>query len=139
MTAATGISALVELTLETPDLDEAAAFYERVVGLPALSREQDRVWLAVGEGARLGLWSPGPKEFGDEGGRHVHFAFSVPRGGLVELQRRLHEAGVEVQGPVEHDGGDVSLYFSDPAGNCVEAWDFFTRGNGAEHGVNALR
>jgi hypothetical protein len=31
------------------------------------------------------------------------------------------------------------VYFSDPAGNRVEAWDFFTRGSGAEDGVDALR
>jgi catechol-2,3-dioxygenase len=133
-----GINAFVELTLETPDLQRAAAFYEQVVGLRALSRARDRVWLAVGESARLGLWSPGRKEFGDEGGRHVHFAFSVPRGGLKDLERRLRTAGVEVTGPVEHDGGDRSLYFFDPAGNRVEAWDFLTHGSGAERGVDAL-
>ena len=46
-------------------------------GLRVLAREDDRIWLAAGEHARLGLWLPGEKEFGDEGGRHVHFAFSA--------------------------------------------------------------
>jgi catechol-2,3-dioxygenase len=133
------VDGLAELTLEACDLHEAAAFYEQVVGLTPLSRDGDRVWLAVGEHARLGLWSPGRKEFGDEGGRHVHFALSVARGGLTALERRLRAAGVEVEGPVEHEGGDRSLYFSDPAGNRVEAWDFFTRGSGARRGVDALR
>lgn len=32
------------------------------------------------------------------------------------------------RGPVEHEGGDHSLYFEDPAGNLVEAWDFFEDG-----------
>jgi hypothetical protein len=39
---------------------------------------------------------------------------------------------------VEHNGGDRSLYFSDPEGNVVEAWDFFEHGDGARHGVGAL-
>jgi catechol-2,3-dioxygenase len=47
--------------------------------------------------------------------------------------------GVEHEGPVEHDGGDRSVYFEDPEGNVVEAWDFFEHGDGAEDGVEALR
>ena len=30
--------------------------------------------------------------------------------------------------PVEHDGGDRSVYLEDPEGNVVEIWDFFGRG-----------
>jgi hypothetical protein len=33
-----------------------------------------------------------------------------------------------VEGPVEHDGGDRSLYVRDSEGNVVEAWDLFERG-----------
>ena len=50
----------------------------------------------------------------------------------------LRERGVEVDGPVEHEGGDRSAYFFDPAGNRVELWDFFRDGDGAERGVMAL-
>jgi catechol-2,3-dioxygenase len=39
-----------------------------------------------------------------------------------------------VRGPVEHPGGDRSIYFEDPEGNVVEAWDFF----GRERPVEAL-
>ena len=46
---------------------------------------------------------------------------------------------MKTTGPVEHDGGDRSLYFEDPAGNLVEVWDFFTSGDGAQLGVGALR
>ena len=113
-------------------------FYCDIVGLAVLAREPDRVWLAVGDRTRLGLWSPGAKEFGDRGGRHVHFAFAVSPGGLRALSRRLREDGAEVQGPVEHPGGDRSIYFRDPAGNVVEAWDFLAHGDGARHGVRAL-
>jgi hypothetical protein len=50
---------------------------------------------------------------------------------------RLRELGVEFQGPVEHSGGDRSLYCEDPAGNVLELWDFFQRGRGVD-GVEAL-
>lgn len=133
------VSGFAELTLEAADLAEAERFYREVVGLPLLAREDDRVWLAAAEHARLGLWSPGAKEFGDEGGRHVHFAFSASPGRLDRLAERLREHGVEVRGPVEHPGGDRSIYFRDPSANVVEAWDFFRRGDGVEEGVDALR
>ncbi|QEC48711.1 VOC family protein [Baekduia soli] len=129
---------LSELTLQTRDPDGLARFYEAVLGLPVLSREDDRVWLACGEQTRLGLWSPGEKEFGDEGGRHVHYAFSVAPGALDEIAGRLRALGREPRGPVEHDGGDRSLYFEDPEGNLVEAWDIFEQGEGAREGVAAL-
>jgi catechol-2,3-dioxygenase len=119
---------LCELTLQTSDPEGLARFYRDALGLPELAREHDRIWLGCGEKARLGLWSPGPKEFGDEGGRHVHFAFSVPPGGLDAIRGRLARLGVEARGPVEHEGGDRSLYFEDPVGNVVEAWDYFERG-----------
>jgi catechol-2,3-dioxygenase len=127
MDAVTGFA---ELTLQARDPALLARFYREAFGLPELARESDRIWLAAGARARLGLWSPGEKEFGDEGGRHVHFAFTVEPGGLEALARRLHDAGVGFEGPVEHAGGDRSLYARDPEGNVVEAWDLFERAGG---------
>jgi catechol-2,3-dioxygenase len=129
---------LCELTLQTPDPAALARFYQRVLGFDELAREDDRIWLGCGPNTRLGLWSPGEKEFGDQGGRHVHYAYSVTRGALKKIARRLDDLGVAFKGPVEHDGGDRSLYFEDPEGNVVEAWDFFESGDGAQDGVAAL-
>jgi catechol-2,3-dioxygenase len=123
---------LCELTLQTPDPEALATFYTAVLGFAVLSREDDRVWLACGKRTRLGLWTPGEKEFGDRGGRHVHYAYSVRPGALDEIAGRLQRLDVEFRGPVQHDGGDRSLYFEDPEGNVVEAWDFFTRGDDVE-------
>jgi catechol-2,3-dioxygenase len=132
------LAGLAELTLETVDLGEMERFYRVVLGLRVLSRDPDRVWMAVGRRTRLGLWSPGAKEFGDRGGRHVHFAFSAEPGALDDLVERLRPRAVAVDGPVQHPGGDRSIYFRDPAGNLVEAWDFLERGEGARDGVGAL-
>jgi catechol-2,3-dioxygenase len=133
------IAGICELVLETDDVDGLRDFYEGTLGLRALLAEaEDRIWLRAGERCRLGIWSPGEKEYSDRGGRHVHFAFSVAADELDSFCARLQEQGVEVEGPVEHEGGDRSVYFFDPAGNRVEIWDFFEDGDGAEDGVMAL-
>jgi catechol-2,3-dioxygenase len=116
-----------ELTLEARDLGALCDFYAEAFGLEVLDRDDDRIWLAAGPDARLGIWSPGQKEFGDEGGRHVHFAFSAAPGELDRLADRLRAHGAEIRGPEEHDGGDRSLYVEDPEGNVVEVWDFYER------------
>lgn len=51
--------------------------------------------------------------------------------GLDELSRD-HERIWLSAGPVKHDGGDRSLYVSDPEGNIVEAWDHFERDRSVE-------
>jgi catechol-2,3-dioxygenase len=117
-----------ELTLQARDPGALERFYVEGFGMEVLAREDDRVWLAAGENARLGLWTPGAKEFGDEGGAHVHFALSAAPGRLDALVDRLRDHGADVRGPEEHDGGDRSAYVRDPEGNVVEVWDFFARG-----------
>jgi catechol-2,3-dioxygenase len=121
-----------EVTLETRQLARLERFYVDGFGLAVLAREDDRIWLAAGDHARLGLWAPGKEEFGDRGGRHVHFAFSAAPGRLDAIAARLRERGAGVRGPEEHDGGDRSLYVEDPEGNVVEVWDFFGRGRPVE-------
>ena len=132
------VAGLCELTLQVRDLEVLEAFYTDVFGLKVLKREDDRVWLAAGRSARLGLWLPGEKEVGAEGGAHVHYAFSVEPGSRDALAARLTARGGPVRGPEEHPGGDRSLYVEDPEGNVVEAWDFFHRGEGSVHGTDAL-
>ncbi|HEX5591718.1 MAG TPA: VOC family protein [Solirubrobacterales bacterium] len=132
------IAGICELVLETDDVDGLRRFYEDLGLERLLVEDGDRVWLQAGERCRLGIWSPGEKDHADRGGRHVHFAFSVGADELDASCAQLRERGVEVEGPVEHDGGDRSAYFFDPAGNRVEIWDFFHDGDGAEDGVMAL-
>ena len=131
------VSGICELVLEAADVGHLERFY-RGLGLTVLAREGDRVWLAAGTHSRLGLWSPGPKEHADRGGRHVHFALSVTRGRLEGLTAELRAQGVEVEGPIEHDGGDRSIYVFDPEGNRVELWDYFEDGEGQDEGVAGL-
>jgi catechol-2,3-dioxygenase len=128
---------ICELVLEASDVERLAGFY-RELGLPLLGREGGRVWLATGPRSRLGIWPPGIQEHDDRGGRHVHFALSVEGRMLWDLAAAMRARGVPTEGPVEHDGGDRSVYLTDPEGNRVELWDFFDEGDGAEAGVAAL-
>ena len=68
----------------------------------------------------------------------MHFALSVTRGRLEGLTTELRAQGVEVEGPIEHDGGDRSIYVFDPEGNRVELWDYFEDGEGQDEGVAGL-
>jgi glyoxylase I family protein len=132
------VDGICELTLQARDPAALERFYRDLLGCERLASEGDRIWLACGDRTRLGLWSPGRKEFGDRGGAHVHFAFACPPEGLDAVRARLEAGGVSHQGPVEHEGGDRSLYLEDPEGNVLELWDFFERGDGAREGVDAL-
>lgn len=134
---AVSVSGICELALEADDPERLAAFYAGL-GLEELLRENGRIWLAAGPHTRLGIWPRGEMEHSDRGGSHVHFALSVGADRLDALAAGLREGGVPVEGPVEHSGGDRSAYFSDPAGNRVELWDFFEDGDGAAAGVAAL-
>jgi hypothetical protein len=98
----------------------------------------DDEWPAVGDRSRLGPWAPGTQELGDRGGCHAHFAFFAAPGRLEALAARLRDQGVAVRGPVEHPASDRSIYFADPAGNLVQAWDSLERGDGARGLVAAL-
>jgi catechol-2,3-dioxygenase len=132
------VDGFCELTLQVRDRAAMERFYRDGLGLEVIDRQDDRTWLAAGDRARLGLWLPGEKEFGDEGGAHVHYAFSASPGGLHALAERLRAHGAQVRGPEEHPGGDRSLYVEDPEGNVVEVWDYFRHGKGARDGVHAL-
>lgn len=133
------VDGICEMTLQARDLERLARFYGRTFGCAEISREPDRIWLACGENTRLGIWSPGRKEFGDRGGAHVHFAFSCSPGSLEGVRRRLEDLGVAHRGPIEHEGGDRSIYVEDPEANVVEIWDFFRRPEGRRAGVDGLR
>lgn len=132
------IDGICELTLQARDLQGLARFYERALGCRRISEDPDRIWLSIGHRTRLGIWAPGRKEFGDRGGRHVHFALSAAPRQLDELARGWRDLGLDHKGPVEHRGGDRSLYLEDPEGNLLEVWDFFEHGDGAREGVGAF-
>ncbi|PSP62730.1 fosmidomycin resistance protein, partial [Halobacteriales archaeon QH_8_67_36] len=101
------------LTLEVKDADRMTAFYDAFLELDVLEAGNGETVLAAGE-TDIRLQSPGPVP---RGGLHTHYALTVPEREYDDWYDRLDERF----DLVEHTFGDArSLYFYDPAGNCVE-------------------
>lgn len=102
------------LALEVKDPDPIAAFYREHLDLEPV-RESDReVVLEVAPGAELVLRRP---DGVPRGGLHTHYALSCPADAYDAWWERLEDE-FDLQ-EVEF-GSMRSLYFYDPAGNCVE-------------------
>jgi catechol-2,3-dioxygenase len=106
--------------LEVADLDAAARFYGEVLGLPSLSRSDNRAWFLLGGRSRIGLWTPQVGIAGGQGGVHVHFAMHIGEDDYDAAVAHLRDHGLEVH---DEDFGDTrALYVTDPDGNVVELW-----------------
>jgi len=55
-----------------------------------------------------------------DGDGHLHVAFGVRRSDIDVWERRLRDAGVEIESRVEWPEGGRSLYFRDPDGHVLE-------------------
>jgi catechol-2,3-dioxygenase len=129
---------LCELTLEAHDPACLADFYRRVFGWDEVSTQPDRIGLACGDRSRLGLWTNGRRSSATRVDAMCTSPFLCIPASATCWFKPLAAVGVDYHGPVEHDGGDRSVYFEDPEGNVVEAWDFFEHSDGARDGVEAL-
>ena len=121
---------VLETALYVEDLDRAVEFYERVIGLSALSRGDRLAAMDAGEGTVLLLFLRGATASGAsfEGGRipphdgagPAHFAFAIASGELDSWRRHLAIEGVEIESEVSWGRGGKSIYFRDPDGHSVE-------------------
>lgn len=101
------------LTLEVKDVDRMAVFYEAFLELDIVSKTDELAVLDAGD-TELRLQAPGPVP---RGGLHTHYALTVPEREYDDWWDRLDERF----DLLEHTFGAArSLYFYDPAGNCVE-------------------
>ena len=107
--------------LEVADLDAAARFYGDVLGLPALTRSDDRAWFLVGERSRIGLWTQQVGIAGGRGGAHVHYAMHIGEDDYDAAVARLREHGRDVHEEDFEESGKA-MYLTDPDGNVVELW-----------------
>ena len=120
----------METALYVEDLDRAVEFYERVIGLSALSRGDRLAAMDAGEGTVLLLFLRGATASGAsfDGGRipphdgagPAHFAFAIDSGKLDSWRRHLAAEGVEIESEVSWERGGKSIYFRDPDGHSVE-------------------
>ncbi len=101
------------LALEVKYLDRAKSFYESFLKLDTREKGETEAVLDAGS-TDLILRTPSDVP---RGGLHTHYAFSIP---AAEYDRWYDQLGERFD-LVEHSfGGQQSLYFYDPDGNCVE-------------------
>ena len=127
----TVIDRVLEACLYADDLDAAERFYVQVLGLERYSSVPGRhVFFRCGAGMFL-VFNP-ERTSGEAsvvGGAIVpthgatgpgHVAFAVPDSEIPAWRTRLEQAGVPIESEVTWPRGGRSLYFRDPADNCVE-------------------
>jgi catechol-2,3-dioxygenase len=115
------VTGVNELVLEVLDLAAAERFYADVLGLPVMSRSDERVWVAAGPQTRIGLWSPQVGIAAGRGGAHVHYAMHIAEADYDGAVERLREHDYQ---PHQEDFGESgrAAYVTDPDGNVVELW-----------------
>ena len=130
------------IDLGTKDMEATRAFYEGVLGFPLVRADLVEIgargrmkhyFFDVGNGQLMGFMSGEdvdgyPKEF-DSGINQglglapgvYHFAFDAEtENDLERIKQHLLSNGVEVRGPVDHEGWSKSIYFLDPNGLQLE-------------------
>jgi len=129
-------ASVLETGLYARDLDAAERFYNDVLGLEVLFREEGRhVFFRCGTGTVL-LFKPGVTQLSDTvphgsaGAGHV--AFAVETDQLRAWRRHFSAHGIDMEHIERWGDGKRSLYVRDPAGNSVELatptlWDTASR------------
>src|SRR5262249_29528173 len=110
--------------LAVSDVGRSADFYERVLGLPLISREREKALLG-GDPARpalvlLGLAHPTPVPVHSTGLFHVAW-LHPPAAALAATIRRVAAARWPITGASDH-GVSEALYLSDPDALGIEIY-----------------
>jgi catechol 2,3-dioxygenase-like lactoylglutathione lyase family enzyme len=119
------IGPILETSLYVDDLDQAAVFYQSALGLRLLERETDRhLFFKCGEQMFL-LFNPAKTIAETDAAPHGargpgHVAFAVPMSKMSQWKSYLEANGVEIEKDVTWPNGGRSIYFRDPANNCLE-------------------
>ncbi len=111
-------------TLAVSDLSSSADFYERVLGLPVISRAEDSALLGPDHEHPLltltGLADPTPTPPGSTGLFHVAY-LHPSRAALAATVRRVVAGRWPIDGASDH-GVSEALYLSDPDGLGIEIY-----------------
>jgi catechol 2,3-dioxygenase-like lactoylglutathione lyase family enzyme len=122
--------AILETVLYAADLDAVEAFYGGTLGLERIARAADRHVFFRCEGQVLLIFNPGETvkppppgalpvpPHGATGPGHVCFKASAAE--IRGWRAKLEAAGVPIEADFEWPQGGRSIYFRDPAGNCLE-------------------
>jgi len=123
-------SGILETVIHAKDLGAAEGFYRDVLEMEPFAKTPgrhlfyrcgDQVFLIFNPDATSKPPGPGAlpvPPHGAYGSAHVCFRASAPE--LDAWQTRLKEKGVRIEADFVWPGGGRSIYFRDPAGNCLE-------------------
>ena len=118
------VKGLSEVSILVKDLDAMHKFYEEVVGLEVLRRDESFVFFKVAEGygghtQNLALFEASNTLNSQETTLH-HIALNVALEDFESEKMRLEGLGLKVNATVHEWLHVRSLYFADPEGNTLE-------------------
>src|SRR4026208_2361886 len=118
------VKGLGEVSIQVKDLDVMHKFYEEVVGLEVLRRDESFVFFKVAEGygghtQNLALFQA-ENELNPEQTTLHHIALNVALEDFETENMRLEGLGLKVNATVHEWLHVRSLYFPDPEGNTLE-------------------
>jgi catechol 2,3-dioxygenase-like lactoylglutathione lyase family enzyme len=131
MTTTPAPTHVLETVLYARDLVAIEEFYRRVLGLEPRSKEDGRqIFYRLGNQMLL-FFNPvaTSRTLPDEAAVPVpphgadgegHVCFGATANEIAAWRQRLAREGVPVEADFEWPGGGRSIYFRDPAGNCIE-------------------
>jgi len=108
-----GAAALNHVTLAVSDVERSKEFYQRLFGLPVVSKQGTGVNLGVGPQSFLGLYNMGPAP-----PQIHHVCLAIEDFGAERVAGRLAKEGVK--GRIRNRDGVQELYFQDPDGITVQ-------------------
>ena len=121
---------VLETVLYATDLAATEAFYRDVLGLDPFGKAAGRhLFYRCGEQMLL-IFNPDATRVpppagalqvpphGADGAGHI--CFRAPGDELAAWRQRLQDKGIAIEADFEWPGGGRSIYFRDPAGNCLE-------------------
>lgn len=121
---------ILETVLYVEDFPRACAFYEQVLGLNSIYRDQRLcAYDVAGHGVLLlfprghsleTVHLPGGTIPPHDGHGPVHIAFSIAADERAAWEARLSEASIAIEGRTNWPRGGTSIYFRDPDGHLVE-------------------
>ena len=116
---------ILETSLYANDLERAEQFYTKILGLQLFAREPGRHLFFKCHDQMLLIFDPSKTQKETEIAPHGalgpgHVAFAVPDSELDLWIATLRESGVSIEKVVSWPRGGRSIYFRDPAGNCLE-------------------
>jgi catechol 2,3-dioxygenase-like lactoylglutathione lyase family enzyme len=130
VSAAPKIAGVLETALYVEDLDRAAAFYEDVLGLKLINKDQRFAGYMAGPRSVLLLFKrgstletvhlPGGTIPPHDGQGTLHVAFAIDADALAPWEAHLGTNDIPIEGRTDWPRGGKSIYFRDPDNHLLE-------------------